>query len=120
MNIDILEISVPRKNLLKKKSFNNKLNHFLVHQCNFFWNMYKNCQFSKHIKWFENKLNNLYGYRMQTYPRNDGIRQYFNPLKKKFVKIDLSGPNSNKAIYLRQSMNFTYSYTVDTTKYYSQ
>lgn len=110
MDFEILEISSPSHALKKDtQRLKRSVHNFTVHQWNCFSRSYQKHQLSKNTTWFKDKLKNLHNYKMTTsFYTNNAFR--YDPVKKKLVEYDVSGVKSKLAIYLQNSMNFTWSY----------
>lgn len=107
-DVDLLEIS-HSDNSMKRKIIKRRTHDFIAHKYNYFLNRYSRHRVSRNTRWFKQKLNNLHGYKMYTLPNKhiDTVYRY-DPIHKKNIRVDLSGPESNKGKYFEEAMNFTF------------
>lgn len=111
VDFEILEITSPRLSSNRKtKRPRENIHVFTVHQQNRFSKRYNRHSLSKSTTWFNEHFKNLHGYKMtaNTHTENHVI---YDPVKKREVKYDVSGVRSKLAVYLQESMNFTWKCT---------
>lgn len=81
---------------------------YTVHMYNPFTRQYKKQKLTKNVRWFQEKVRNLHGYKVFTSDTKPATRSY--ALGKRIASIRREFANSRFGKLLKTSMNFTYGY----------